>query len=186
MLWPQGGRILGTTVRSLGTRTAHRAPHGGSQMPEHLLDSIVSGVVTNEELDTEPYGFRVGWIRWFSGFRDTDLRISDLVIGLDGVAYDREKRKEFRHKAFGSYSEDQHWAQVGARDGRRLVVGDVARAAGRGLRLPRARARMAPRDGAEQPADARAASRREAPRRLPCRTLSWSLCRADSAGLGSR
>ncbi len=91
-------------------------------MPEHLLDSIVSGVVTNEELDTEPYGFRVGWIRWFSGFRDTDLRISDLVIGLDGVAYDREKRKEFRHKAFGSYSEDQHWAQVGARDGRRVVV----------------------------------------------------------------
>lgn len=89
---------------------------------EQVLDSIVSGVVTDEEYDSDPYGFRVTWIRWFSGFRDTGLRVGDLVVALDGVAYAREQRDAFSTKAFGAYAEYDHWANVGAVDSRRVVV----------------------------------------------------------------
>ena len=87
-----------------------------------MIDSIVSGVRTTEEIDAEPYGFRVGWIGWNSGFRGTDLKIGDRVIACEGVRYERDKRKEFNYKAFGAHSENQYWQQAGAKDGQTVTV----------------------------------------------------------------
>jgi len=69
---------------------------------ENVLDSIVSGVTTTEEIEAEPYGFRVTWIRWDSGFRDSGLRMGDRVVPCNSVHYERERRTEFRHKAIGA------------------------------------------------------------------------------------
>jgi hypothetical protein len=54
--------------------------------------------------------------------RGSDLRIGDRVIACDGVRYERDKRKEFSHKAFGSHSESQHWEQAHVADGQAVVV----------------------------------------------------------------
>jgi hypothetical protein len=88
----------------------------------NVLDDITSGVTTTEEFDGEPYGFRVEWIKWYSGFRDSGLRPGDLVIALDGVPYEKANRQQFLSKAFGSYSEYNHWAEVGAKDGQTATV----------------------------------------------------------------
>ncbi len=89
---------------------------------EYVLDSLTSGVTTTEELEAEPYGFRVSWIRWHSGFRGTNLCIGDRVLGVNGQRYDKGQRKSFVHKAFGSYSEGQHWTEIGAKDGQTVTV----------------------------------------------------------------
>ena len=88
---------------------------------ESIIDSLTSGVVTDEEMDGDPYCFRVTWIRWHSGFRGSGLRIGDRVLGLDGVRYDRAARKEYP-KAFGQYSESQHWEEMGTRDGQTVTL----------------------------------------------------------------
>jgi hypothetical protein len=73
-------------------------------------------------IDAEPYCFRVTWIAWDSSFRGSGLRVGDRVIGLDGERYERAKRQEFLHKAFGMYSETQHWQEIKAEEGHRTVV----------------------------------------------------------------
>ncbi len=91
-------------------------------MSEKLLDSIRCGLITTEELEAKPYGFRVNWIHWDSGFRGTDLRISDRVIAVDGVRYDVSNRAQQHTKAVGCYAEDQYWDSIGAKDGRMTTL----------------------------------------------------------------
>jgi hypothetical protein len=96
----------------------------GTYMPEEIIvpDSLQSGVTTDEMIDAEPYCFRVTWIAWDSSFRDSGLQIGDRVIGIDGERYDRARRKEFVHKAFGMYSETQHWQNIKAEEGHGTTV----------------------------------------------------------------
>ncbi len=56
------------------------------------MANVRTGLRTDEELESEPYGFRVTWIDWDSPFRGTDLRIGDLVVAVDGEPYGRVKR----------------------------------------------------------------------------------------------
>ena len=93
-------------------------------MPKEIIvpDTLSSGLTTEEMIVAEPYCFRVTWIAWDSSFRQTDLRIGDRIIGLDGARYDRARRKEFVHKAIGSYSENRHWSEIGAQDGHRTTL----------------------------------------------------------------
>jgi hypothetical protein len=56
-------------------------------MPEKLLDTLHTGLVTSEELEAKPYGFRVTWIKWDSGFRGTDLQIGDRIVGMDDESH---------------------------------------------------------------------------------------------------
>jgi len=86
-------------------------------MPEKLLDSFHTGLVTGEEVEARPYGFRVTWIKWDSGFRGTDLQIGDRIIGIDGMLYGVRERAA-ADQAPGGYAEDQYWATHGSRDGR--------------------------------------------------------------------
>jgi hypothetical protein len=91
-------------------------------MPEpsvRLLDhSLTCGVKTNEMLEAEPYGFRVFWIKWDSGFRSTGLRIGDRIVGLNGERFELAKRKTgYYPGAVGMYNESQHWTTLGTSDG---------------------------------------------------------------------
>lgn len=86
-----------------------------------LSDTIRTGVTTSEEAveehDLGPYGVRVQWIAWDSGFRGTDLRIGDRIIGVDDQLYERADRKIHSSRGVGGWAEPQHWADRKARDG---------------------------------------------------------------------
>jgi hypothetical protein len=91
-----------------------------------LSDTVETGLQTDEdaleETDLGPYGFRVEWIEWDSGFRGTDLQIGDRIVGFDDLRYDRSTRKEMIHQSIGGSAEAQYWEKRGARDGTRVVL----------------------------------------------------------------
>src|SRR5262245_45083235 len=83
-------------------------------MPERLDTALHVGLVTSRtEDDAKPYGFVVTWIPWDSGFRDTDLRLGDVVTAVGDRVFTPAK-KDFD---FGQYGEQVHWEQAGASDG---------------------------------------------------------------------
>lgn len=86
-------------------------------MPEQVLDSVLSGIAATEQLDGDPYGYRINWIHWWSGFRGTDLRPGDLIVGVEGTPYDRNHRSSEGPKAIGGYAEAQRWAELAKKDG---------------------------------------------------------------------
>lgn len=65
------------------------------------------------ESDEKPYGFKVEWVPWDSGFRGTDLQPDDVITAVGDRVFTPEK-KDFD---FGQWSEEQHWEQLGAKDG---------------------------------------------------------------------
>ena len=91
-----------------------------------LSDTVETGLQTDEDspevTDLGPYGFRVEWIEWDSGFRGTDLRIGDRIVGVDDLRYDRSRRKEMIRQAIGGYAESQYWKKRGTRDGTRVSL----------------------------------------------------------------
>ncbi|HEV8595043.1 MAG TPA: hypothetical protein VGR51_05890 [Thermoplasmata archaeon] len=89
---------------------------------EAVIGPPTSGVVTREEAESDPYGFRVTWIRWHSGFRGSGLQVGDRVLGLEGARYDRAAGREVRDRSFGCLFESQHWEKTGAKDGQTLTV----------------------------------------------------------------
>jgi hypothetical protein len=90
-------------------------------LPEKLQDALRTGLATREEVEAKPYGFRVTWIKWDSGFRGTDIRIGDRIVGIDGKRYDAADRKD-HDKAPGGYAEDQYWEEQGAKDRRKTML----------------------------------------------------------------
>jgi hypothetical protein len=86
-------------------------------MPEQILDTLSTGILATEEVDSEPFGFRVRWVHWWSGFRDSDLRPGDVIVAIEGHPYLREERKTKAALAIGGYAESQFWTERGATDG---------------------------------------------------------------------
>lgn len=86
------------------------------------MADVRTGIQTDEVLELEPYGFRVTWVAWDSPFRDTDLRIGDLIVGLDGVPYAKETRSESAPRAIGQYQEPTFWEERGAADGDEITL----------------------------------------------------------------
>jgi len=101
---------------------------------ESIQDDLTSGLQTAEMLDADPAGFRVTWIDWYSQFRDTDLRIGDRIIALDGERYVKPARLEdlqrMLPKAIGGYAENQSWKERAAHDGTEITLTVQRRAAG--------------------------------------------------------
>lgn len=93
-------------------------------MGERMADSISTGIKTDQVLDPDPdyYGFRVTWIDWDSAFRETDLRIGDLVQGVDSERYPSTQEEPERARAIGQYHEYVHWERVGATDGQTITL----------------------------------------------------------------
>lgn len=80
-------------------------------------DTVRTGIETSEMLEATPYGVRVSWIEWSSSFRDTDLRIGDRIIGVDGTRYELSTRPTGGGQSVGEWNEAQVWKKQGARDG---------------------------------------------------------------------
>lgn len=78
-------------------------------------DSITAGIRTEVEHDSQPFGYRVTWISWDSHFRDSDLRLSDKIVGVNDYRY---TPGDFQHHhAIGDYLESGYWEEKGAKDG---------------------------------------------------------------------
>jgi hypothetical protein len=91
-------------------------------MPEQLLDNLYAGLVTSEQPEAEPYGYDVDWIHWDSGFRGTDLRVGDRVVGVNGTRYEVARRSKEAPRGVGGYAEPQFWADAQARDGSQATL----------------------------------------------------------------
>lgn len=89
-----------------------------------MAQSISTGIKTDQVRDPDPefYGFRVRWIQWDSPFRETELRIGDLVQGVDGERYPTTQEEPERARAIGQYHEHVHWERLGATDGQTITL----------------------------------------------------------------
>ena len=88
-------------------------------MPEKIQDELQIGIqAVRTHDDARPYGFRVLWIPWNSGFRGSELQVEDLITSLGGKTFEPGNRAF----DFGGYPEQQFWATAGARDGDPISV----------------------------------------------------------------
>ncbi|MGI9543429.1 MAG: hypothetical protein ACR2MX_09230 [Cyclobacteriaceae bacterium] len=85
-----------------------------------MEQSITSGLKTSQELDRPPYGFRVEWIEWDSDFRNSELQIGDLIVGVNEVSY--KKGTTEASKAIGQYAEATHWEKADAKDQQTITL----------------------------------------------------------------
>ncbi len=69
---------------------------------------------------------RVSWIRWDSGFRDSDLRVEDRIIGVNGTPLtlptDPKERRLRRDHVIGGLYESKLFAELGLKDGSPLEL----------------------------------------------------------------
>lgn len=79
-----------------------------------LGDDISAGVQTRAEFDVRPFGYRVTWIDWDSYFRDSELRLGDRILGVNGERYARETHN--LGYAIGNHAENRYWADRGAKE----------------------------------------------------------------------
>lgn len=85
-----------------------------------MEQSITSGLKTSQVLDRPPYGFRVEWIEWDSDFRNSELRIGDLIIGIDDVVYKKDNIEA--SQAIGQYAEATYWEKAEVEDQRSITL----------------------------------------------------------------
>jgi hypothetical protein len=79
-----------------------------------LGDDITAGVQTSAEHEARPFGYRVTWINWDSYFRDSELRLGDRILGVNGERYARETHN--LGYAIGNHAENRYWADRGAKE----------------------------------------------------------------------
>jgi hypothetical protein len=80
-----------------------------------LGDDIATGIQTSAAFDVRPFGYRVTWINWDSYFRESELRLGDRILGVNGERYTREAHN--LGYAIGNHGENRYWADRGAKDG---------------------------------------------------------------------
>ena len=87
---------------------------------------LTCGLRTTWDVDNGVAGFRVGWIAWDSPFRDTELRIEDRIVAVDGLRYDAGIGSTQPDLAVGQAREHEYWNALGAVDGRPVEL-DILR-----------------------------------------------------------
>lgn len=84
-------------------------------------DTLSAGIGTDSRLDESPPHFRVNWIPWQSGFRDSGLQIGDRIVAVLGKAVERPADstalQRYTQGFIGQLSEHQTWAAQGLQDG---------------------------------------------------------------------
>jgi|GEM_PF-1111784 len=70
-----------------------------------------TGVDTTDASGDDGYARRVTWIQWDSGFRGTDLRVGDRIVGARGRRY--TEREAGYHMGVGDASESRFWSEAG-------------------------------------------------------------------------
>lgn len=81
---------------------------------ERVGTDLYTRLQTEAMLEHDPPGFRVTWIMWDSDFRNSDLQIQDLVVGIDGQGLEYVLRPGFTDQGIGRYGEYQYFARLGA------------------------------------------------------------------------
>jgi len=95
-------------------------------------DTLHSGLETAPELDRARPAMRVSTIRWYSGFRDSGLRVGDRIVAVNGRAIAAAKGAELA-QLVGQYAEHQAWAAASGKDGDEVALTALRRAVpGRG------------------------------------------------------
>jgi len=83
-----------------------------------ISESLSTGIKTDKVYRPHvPHGYRVHWIAWDSPFRRTDLRIGDLIVGVDGTPYENVDDGNVSALAIGQHGESTFWQRAGAKDG---------------------------------------------------------------------
>ncbi len=89
-------------------------------------DQLLAGLGTDSRLDESPPSFRVSWIPWHSGFRDSGLRISDRIVAVQGRPVERPADstalQRYTQGFIGQLSEHLTWAAQGLEDGAPLTL----------------------------------------------------------------
>lgn len=97
---------------------------------EQVSEDLSTGLKATEEPDAKPFGHRVVWIAWDSGFRGSGLEIGDRILAVDGEPLDPASLEIKRSQYVGSSGEYNRWKARGAREGQ-LVTLSVKRRAQR-------------------------------------------------------
>lgn len=86
------------------------------------VSDVSTRIKTREQLEEEPYGFRVEWIEWDSHFRNSDLQIGDLVVGANDKRYQKDLRNKESMRAVGGVTESTFWAEQQAQEGQTVTL----------------------------------------------------------------
>ncbi len=88
-------------------------PALGAQV--NLTGDVATGIRTDLHDKPDAFGYRVTWIDWDSYFRESELRIGDVLLGVEEFRY---ARKDISlGNAIGQHGERTFWAKRGAKDG---------------------------------------------------------------------
>jgi len=91
-------------------------------------DSLNSGLVSTPVFDSALPVLRVSWIRWYSGFRDADLKVGDEVVAINGeslaklTANEADRKRMVQGQGVGLYAENQVWKAKGLTEGAPLKL----------------------------------------------------------------
>ena len=112
--------------RSFVAGAAAVAASGGARLAIAQSPPVSTGLTTVPMPDVAPQALRVTGMGWFSGFRDSGLRIGDQIVAVDGEAVafpaDEHERSRRLPAMVGGYSEDQRWAARKAGPGTRVTL----------------------------------------------------------------
>jgi hypothetical protein len=80
-------------------------------------DPLRTGLQTERWSEGTSSGYQITWIHWDSPFRETPLRIGDVIIRANGVDYTRANPDLRSGDGIGGLQEDRYWQQQGSSEG---------------------------------------------------------------------
>ncbi len=106
-------------------------------------NSLSMGLSTQAVYERAPCGYRVTWIKWDSGFRATDLRVGDRIVGTNGTRFQcpppesdtvspqqrTQLIQKFVQQGLGGLNEPIMWREQGQREGSSLTLTVLRQAA---------------------------------------------------------
>ena len=87
---------------------------------------VTTGLSTTAMLDATPPALRVTGIGWFSGFRDSGLRVGDQIVAVDGAPVTKpanaQEAQKTSYKLIGATGENVRWAEARKGPGATVVL----------------------------------------------------------------
>ena len=87
---------------------------------------VTTGLATTAMLDATPPALRVTGIGWFSGFRDSGLRMGDQIVAVDGVPVtkpaNQQEAQRTSYRLIGATGENVRWAEARQGPGAKVVL----------------------------------------------------------------
>ncbi|MCX7362453.1 MAG: hypothetical protein NTV97_11400 [Alphaproteobacteria bacterium] len=87
---------------------------------------VSTGLGITAMLDATPPALRVTSIGWFSGFRDSGLKVGDQIVAVDGVPVTKpanaQEAQRTSYKLIGATGENVRWAEARKGPGAKVVL----------------------------------------------------------------